>query len=82
MQRTIAPVRIGLCATAFGVGVMTFGAAGCGEEKCFLDCVPVPPGCHVEGANGSTDCSKASCGTIVCPASDAGDAGESDAGSG
>jgi hypothetical protein len=46
--------------------------AACTESKCYFDCVFVPPGCHVEGANSSTDCSKASCGTVVCPA-DAGD---------
>ena len=51
--------------------------AACTESKCYLDCVSVPPGCHVEGANSSTDCSKASCGTVVCPAQ-AGDGGGAD----
>ncbi len=49
------------------------GASGCGgESRCYLDCAYVPPGCHVEGANSSTDCSKASCGNIVCPGSEGG----------
>jgi len=52
------------------------GVPACSESKCYLDCVTAPPECHVEGANGSTDCSKASCGTIVCPTSDAGGDGE------
>jgi hypothetical protein len=59
-----------------GSAVITSGIAACGDSKCYLDCVPAPTGCHIEGANESTDCSKASCGTIVCPASDAGDGGQ------
>jgi hypothetical protein len=55
-------------------GVAMSGVMACGDSKCFLDCVSPPAGCHVEGANDSTDCGKASCGTIVCPMSDAGDA--------
>jgi hypothetical protein len=54
---------------------MESGIPACGDSKCYLDCVYVPPGCHVVGANSSTDCSNASCGTIVCPALDAGSEG-------
>lgn len=56
-----------------------WGVWACGGSKCYLDCVYVPPECHVEGANSSTDCSKASCGTIVCPASDSGSESGADA---
>jgi hypothetical protein len=60
---------------------LTSGLPACSESsKCLLHCYPAPPGCHVEGANSSMECSQASCGTIVCGPSDAGsDAGTSDA---
>lgn len=64
-----------LIACVFLASAATPLAMSACESQCVLDCVTAPPGCHVEGANSSTNCSKASCGTVVCPA----DAGSSDA---
>jgi hypothetical protein len=65
---------MGIGRSIFVVSAFALGHAACSSEKCYIDCIGPPPGCHVEGAVESTECGKASCGTIVCP-SDSGEDG-------